>query len=67
MNEYVSKGAVIKLIHETMLNFFAIDEGTPINDEDRLLLKVNKAICNAIKDMPVEGEEKDADKTESTT
>lgn len=56
--DVVSREAVIDLIHKTILTFFDIadddDEDTPISEKDKLLLTVNKTICNAIKDMPAE-------------
>ena len=53
--DVVSREAVIDLIHKTILTFFDIadddDEDTSISEKDKLLLTVNKTICNAIKEM----------------
>ena len=55
MSKYISEDAVIDLIHKTILTFFDFadddDEDTPISEKDKLLLTVNKTICNAIKEM----------------
>lgn len=51
----MTKDAVIDIIHKTIYGFFDIaedDSEEPINEKDKLLLEVNKAVCNAIKDMP---------------
>lgn len=53
----MTKDAVIDVIHKTIYGFFDIaedDSEEPINEKDKLLLEVNKAVCNAIKDMPDE-------------
>lgn len=51
----MTKDAVIDIIHKTIYDFFDVVEDNseePINEKDKLLLEVNKAICNAIKEMP---------------
>lgn len=51
----ISREAVVNTIHKTVYGFFDIaddDSEEPINDKDKLLLSVNKAVCNAIKDLP---------------
>ncbi len=51
----MTKDSVIDVIHKTIYNFFDVvkdDSEESINEKDKLLLEVNKAVCNAIKDMP---------------
>lgn len=51
----MTKDAVIDVVHKTILGFFDVvadDSEEPMNEKDKLLLEVNKAVCNAIKDMP---------------
>lgn len=51
----MTKDSVIDIIHKTIYDFFDVaedDSEEPINEKDKLLLEVNKAICNAIKNMP---------------
>lgn len=53
----MTKDNVIYVVHKTIYRFFDVvedDSEEPINEKDKLLLEVNKAICNAIKDMPDE-------------
>lgn len=53
----MTKDAVIDVIHRTIYGFFDIvadDSEEPISEKDKLLLKVNKAVCNAIKEIPIE-------------
>ena len=44
--EEISKDDAIKIVHDTIHDFF-VDSET-FNDKDKLLLKINKAICNNI-------------------
>lgn len=51
----MTKNAVIDVVHKTIYGFFDVvadDSEEPIGEKDKLLLEVNKAICNAIKEMP---------------
>lgn len=51
----MTKESVIDIVHKTIYGFFDIvedDSEEPINEKDKLLLEVNKAVCNAIKDIP---------------
>ena len=51
----MTKDAVIDVVHKTIYGFLDVvadDSEEPINEKDKLLLEVNKAICNAIKEMP---------------
>ena len=53
----INRQAVIDIIHKTIYDFFDVcgdDEEVPISDKDKLLLKVNKAICNNIKALEQE-------------
>lgn len=46
------EGKILDIIHKTIYQFFDVcgdDEETPMSDKDKLLLEVNKAICNNIK------------------
>jgi len=43
---------IIDIVHKTIYGFFDVcgdDEETPMTDKDKMLLKVNKALCNNIK------------------
>ena len=43
---------ILDVIHKTIYQFFDVcgdDEEVPISDKDKLLLEVNKAICNNLK------------------
>jgi len=43
---------ILDIIHNTIYQFFDVcgdDEETPMSDKDKLLLEVNKAICNNLK------------------
>jgi hypothetical protein len=44
------------IVHKTIYGFFDIcgDKETPMTDKDKLLLEVNKAVCNNIKDLEQE-------------
>lgn len=44
---------IIDIIHNTIYQFFDVysdEEEVPMSDKDKLLLKVNKAICNNLKE-----------------
>ncbi|MCR5201829.1 MAG: hypothetical protein K6D02_01860 [Lachnospiraceae bacterium] len=48
---------ILDVIHKTIYQFFDVcsdDEETPISDKDKLLLEVNKAICNNLKALEQE-------------
>lgn len=50
----MTKDAVIDVVHQTIYGFFDVvadDSEEPMSEKDKLLLEVNKAVCNAIKDM----------------
>lgn len=43
---------ILNVIHNTIYQFFDVcsdDEEVPMSDKDKLLLEVNKAICNNLK------------------
>lgn len=49
------KEAIIDVVHKTIYGFFDVaadDSEEPMSEKDKLLLEVNKAVCNAVKDMP---------------
>jgi hypothetical protein len=55
MDNVISEQSVINTIHKTIYSFFDVvedDSGEPMNEKDKLLLRVNKAICNEIKELP---------------
>jgi len=55
VNETVNKQSAIDTIHKIIYGFFDVtedDSEEPISEKDKLLLAVNKAICNGIKAMP---------------
>ena len=55
MSDLIDREKVIKIVHQTIYEFMDVDnDGQPITSEDRMLLSVNKAICNKIKDLPSE-------------
>lgn len=48
---------ILDVIHKTIYQFFDVcgdDEEVPLSDKDKLLLKVNKAICNNLKALEIE-------------
>ena len=48
---------ILDVIHKTIYQFFDVcgdDEEVPISDKDKLLLEVNKAICNNLKALEQE-------------
>lgn len=54
-DECITKAEAINTIHKTIYGFFDIaddDSEEPINDKDKLLLTINKAISNAVKALP---------------
>lgn len=54
----MTKNEAIDIVHNTILGFFdlaADDSEEPISEKDKLLLEINKAVCNAIKEMPDDG------------
>ena len=45
---------ILNIIHKTIYQFFDVcedDEEVPMSDKDKLLLEVNKAICNNLKTL----------------
>ena len=43
---------ILNIIHKTIYQFFDVCDGeAPMSDKDKLLLKVNKAICNNLKTL----------------
>lgn len=51
-DDYVEVDHAIDIIHTTMLEFFDTDnEERPMNDKEKLLLSVNKTICNNLKSL----------------
>ena len=55
----MTKEAIIEVIHKTIYQFFDVcgdNEEVPLSDKDKLLLSVNKAICNNIKTLEQEPE-----------
>lgn len=55
LGDAVSRQAVLDTTHKTIYEFFDIADDNseePINDKDKLLLTVNKAICNKLKQLP---------------
>ena len=48
---------ILDVIHKTIYQFFDVcgdDEEEPLSDKDKLLLEVNKAICNNLKALEQE-------------
>lgn len=55
VNETVNKQSAIDTIHKIIYGFFDVaedDSEEPISEKDKLLLAVNKAICNGINALP---------------
>lgn len=51
--DYIDRTEAINAIHTTMHKYFnTSDDPEPFNDKDKLLLNVNKAITNSIKELP---------------
>ena len=53
----MTKEEIIDVIHKTIYQFFDVcgdNEEVPMTDKDKLLLSVNKAICNNIKALEQE-------------
>jgi predicted RNA-binding Zn-ribbon protein involved in translation (DUF1610 family) len=50
MSDLISRETAIQTVHDTMYQF--IDDSETMTDRDGLLLKVNKAICNGLKEIP---------------
>ena len=48
--ELISRETAIQTVHDTMYQF--IDDSEIMTGRDGLLLKVNKAICNGLKEIP---------------
>lgn len=49
----MTREKVLRIIHETIYQYFDVcgdNEETPISDKDKLLLEINKSICNNIKE-----------------
>lgn len=54
---------ILDVIHNTIYQFFDVcgdDEEVPMSDKDKLLLEVNKAICNNLKALEQEPIDKSA-------
>lgn len=50
----VKEEDIINIVHSTIYKFFDNpEEDTPFNEKDKLLLEINKEICNNIKDLYV--------------
>ena len=48
---------ILDVIHNTIYQFFDVcgdNEEAPMSDKDKLLLEVNKAICNNLKSLEQE-------------
>lgn len=54
-DDLINRQAAIDLIHKTVYGFFDIvdnESEEPISEKGKLLLEVNKAVSNGIKDLP---------------
>ena len=51
MNDLINRQDVIDLVHKTIFEFFEYGD-EPMNEQEKMLLEINKAICNGIKDLP---------------
>ena len=49
MGNLVDKDKVIDLVHEVILEFMSVED--PMTTTDRMLLTINKKICNGIKNL----------------
>ena len=49
MGNLVNKDKVINLVHEVILEFMSVED--PMTTTDKMLLKINKKICNGVKDL----------------
>lgn len=56
MDDAISRQDAIRLVHsvlyEMMVDAAATEIEKPMSKEDKLLLKVNRAVCTALKDLP---------------
>lgn len=53
---------ILDVIHKTIYQFFDVcgdNEEAPMSDKDKLLLEVNKAICNNLKALEQEHDKKE--------
>lgn len=50
-DDTISRKSVIDAVHAAVRPFIA-DDGDEMNDADKLVLSINKAVCNAIKALP---------------
>ena len=54
MNDFVSREEVIDIIHKTIIDYFDVaddDSEESISEKDKMLLSLNKDICNKIKEI----------------
>lgn len=51
MSDLIIRETAIFSVHETIHQF--IEDNETFTDRDELLLKVNKAICNGLRDIPI--------------
>lgn len=51
MNDLINRQDVIDLVHKTIFEFFEYGDES-MNEQEKMLLEINKAICNGIKDLP---------------
>ena len=54
MSDLIKRQEVIDIIHKTIYEHFDIaddDSEEPVSEKDKLLLTVNKEICNRIKEL----------------
>lgn len=55
MKEIIYKQDAINVVHHSIFDFFDVvedDEESSITEKDKMLLELNKAICNNIKELP---------------
>jgi len=70
MDDLISRQAAIDTVHKTVYGFFDIagDESeAPISDKDKLLLEINKAIGNGLKELTVIERQPTADVRDNAT
>lgn len=54
MSDLISRHAAIETVRHSIYDFFDVvedDEESPITEKDKMLLELNKALCNNIKEL----------------
>ena len=55
MSDLINRHDAIATVHHSIFDFFDVvedDKESPITEKDKMLLELNKALCNNIKELP---------------